>query len=113
MQHHTYTPDGAAVLTDAQGYPLPIGLGVTRSLGGGAIPDWTGSYANLEPFCLETQTNPDGNAWSTSEFPVQLTANQNFTFNSFHTVHNWGLRRRVSRPKSRRRGRYRSTGLHL
>jgi hypothetical protein len=92
IQHHTYTPDGAGVLTDNQGYPLPVSLGVTRSLGGGAIPDWTASYTNLDPFSLETQKNPAGNAWSTSEFPARLTKGQNVSFNSFHVVHNWGLR---------------------
>ncbi|MCX6182414.1 MAG: carbohydrate-binding protein [Bacteroidetes bacterium] len=88
MRHKTSTPDGAGVLQDENGFVLPINLGITRSLGGGAIPDWTGSYKNIDPFNLEVM----GVAWGQSEFPVRLTKNVNITFRSLHLVHRWGLR---------------------
>lgn len=86
MMHETNTPDAASALQDSQGYTLPVNLGIARSLGGGPIADWTGAFANTDPFCTEVH----GRGWSRSEFPVNLKPCGTLSFRSLHVCHDWG-----------------------
>jgi hypothetical protein len=85
MRHNTGGPSTAVVLQDGNGYPLPIPLAVTRSLGGN-IADWTGAFANECPFTTETELQGYGR----SEFPVRLQTGKSMTFIPLLITHKWG-----------------------
>lgn len=89
VQHQSDSPDTAAVLQDATGYPLPVRLGIARSLGGDGVPDWTGLFENRDPF---TSTNEATRAWGRAQFPVRLQVGARLTFNVLNIVHCWGYK---------------------